>query len=72
MPTLAEVQASNASLRALLNSATKKMAENGRLMEFDLAVATQRLNDGEALEAAMLGGRPQVRRLLMIQYGKGL
>lgn len=72
MPTLAEDQATILSLRALLNSGTTQMAENGRMMRFDLGVVRQQLSDAEARVAAAQNDRPQVRRLLMIQHGKGL
>ena len=72
MPTLAEDQAAIISLRQLLNSGTTQMAENGRMMRFDLNVVQQQLNDAEARVAAAMGCRPQIRRLLTIQRGKGL
>ncbi len=72
MPTLADDQATVAQLRALLNSGATQMAENGRMMRFDLATVRQQLDAAEARVAAAMGCRPQVRRLLSIQYGKGL
>lgn len=72
MPTLAEDQATVAKLRALLTSATTQMAESGKMMRFDLSVAQQQLAAAEARVAAAQGCAPRVRRLLPVQYGKGL
>lgn len=66
------LQAIIAVQQAQLASGTTQMAENGRMMRFDLAVVQQQLNANLAALALLTVQPRQVRRLLSVQYGKGL
>lgn len=66
------LQATIAAQQAQLASGTTLMAENGRMMRFDLSVVQQQLNANVAALATLTLAPRQVRRLLTIQRGKGL